>query len=62
MKTFKQFVQEQKLTGDETTLDPDFLEKQQKRERQIETRIEKPMKEIDKKAQQSLEQDIEEEE
>lgn len=50
MKTFKDYIKEQKQADDETTLDPDFLEKKQRRDRQTELRIEKPTEEIEKKA------------
>jgi hypothetical protein len=61
MKSFRNFIKEQKLTGDETTLDPDFVEKQERRKRQTEQRIEKPTQEINRKADQSLHHDMEEE-
>lgn len=51
MKRFLNFLFEQKMKEDETTLSPDFLEKKEKKDRQIEIRLEKPMKEVDKKVE-----------
>jgi len=61
MKNFKQFMREQKQAEGETTLDPDFLEKKQRRDRQTETRIEKPTEKIIDKADRDLERDMEKE-
>ena len=52
MKSFKNFINEQHLAKGETTLDPDFLEKKAKRDRQIDIRIEEPNKEVDREAEQ----------
>lgn len=49
MKSFIKFLSEQKMGEEETTLSPDFLEKKEKRDRQVELRLEKPIKEVDKK-------------
>jgi hypothetical protein len=57
MKNFKQFMREQKQAEGETTLDPDFLEKKQRRDRQTETRIEKPTEQINKKAEQHTQEE-----
>ena len=51
MKSFKNYIKEQKQAEGETTLSPDFLEKKQRRDRQTETRIEKPTEQINKKAE-----------
>ncbi len=61
MKNFKQFMREQKQAEGETTLDPDFLEKKQRRDRQTETRIEKPTEKIISKAEAESERDMEKE-
>ena len=47
---FKQYIKEQKLGSEETTLDPDFVEKKQKADQQKEFKIEKPTQDIKKKA------------
>jgi hypothetical protein len=57
MKNFKQFMREQKQAEGETTLNPDFLEKKQRRDRQTETRIEKPTEQINKKAEQHTQEE-----
>jgi len=51
MKSFKNYIKEQKQAEGETTLSPDFLEKKQRRDRQTEIRIEKPTEQINKKAE-----------
>ena len=51
MKSFRDYLREQKQAEGETTLSPDFLEKKQRRDRQTETRIEKPTEQINKKAE-----------
>ena len=51
MKSFKNYIKEQKQAEGETTLSPDFLEKKQRRDRQTEMRIEKPTEQINKKAE-----------
>ena len=51
MKSFKNYIKEQKQAEGETTLSTDFLEKKQRRDRQTETRIEKPTEQINKKAE-----------
>lgn len=51
MKSFKNYIKEQKQAEGETTLSPDFLEKKQRKDRQIELRIEKPTEQINKKAE-----------
>jgi hypothetical protein len=61
MKNFKQFMREQKQAEGETTLNPDFLEKKQRRDRQTETRIEKPTEKIISKAERELDKDMEKE-
>jgi hypothetical protein len=61
MKNFKQFMREQKQAEGETTLSPDFLEKKQRRDRQTETRIEKPTEKIISKAEAESERDMEKE-
>lgn len=61
MKNFKQFMREQKQAEGETTLNPDFLEKKQRRDRQTETRIEKPTEKIISKAEAESERDMEKE-
>ena len=52
MKSFKNYILEQHMGKEETTLSPDFLEKKEKRDRQIEKRLEEPTKEVDKEAEQ----------
>jgi hypothetical protein len=54
-------MREQKQAEGETTLDPDFLEKKQRRDRQTETRIEKPTEKIISKAEAESERDMEKE-
>lgn len=54
MKSFKNYIKEQKLGAEETTLSPEFLEKKERKDRQTEQRIEKPMKEIKKEAEQEI--------
>ncbi len=61
MKNFKQFMREQKQAEGETTLNPDFLEKKQRRDRQTETRIEKPTEKIISKAERELDKNVEKE-
>jgi len=55
MKSFKTFMYEQHMSQGETTLNPDFLEKKQKRDERIEAKIEKPIKEVDKEAEKEVE-------
>jgi hypothetical protein len=50
-------LKEQKISSGETTLDPEFLEKKQRKDRQIEQRIEKPTEKIEKKAEETLSRD-----
>ena len=57
MKSFKDYLKEQKQAEGETTLSPDFLEKKQRRDRQTETRIEKPTEQINKKAEQHTQEE-----
>ena len=57
MKSFKNYIKEQKQAEGETTLSPDFLEKKQRRDRQTETRIEKPIEQINKKAEQHTQEE-----
>lgn len=57
MKSFKSFLEEQKQAEGETTLDPDFLEKKQKKDRQTEIRIEKPTEQVTKKAEQHTQEE-----
>lgn len=54
----EKILSEQKIASGETTLDPEFLEKKQRKDRQTEQRIEKPTEKIEKKAEETLEQDI----
>jgi hypothetical protein len=54
----EKLIAEQKIASGETTLDPEFLEKKQRKDRQIEQRIEKPTEKIEKKAEETLAQDI----
>jgi len=54
----EKILSEQKIAAGETTLDPEFLEKKQRKDRQIELRIEKPTEKIEKKAEETLSQDI----
>jgi hypothetical protein len=54
MKKFKDYLREQKIASDETTLSPDFLEKKEKRDLQIETKIEKLSKEVKKEAESHM--------
>jgi hypothetical protein len=61
MKNFKTFIQEQKQSEGETTLSPDFLEKKQRRDDRVEAKIDKPMKEITKKAERMDEKEVVEE-
>lgn len=55
---FKQYIKEQKLGSEETTLDPDFVEKKQKADQQKEVKIEKPTQDIKKKAERTLDKDV----
>lgn len=57
MKSFKNYIKEQKQAEGETTLSPDFLEKKQRRDRQTETRIEKPTEQVTKKAEQHTQEE-----
>jgi len=54
----EKIIAEQKIASGETTLDPEFLEKKQRKDRQTEQRIEKPTEKIEKKAEETLAQDI----
>jgi hypothetical protein len=54
----EKLIAEQKIASGETTLDPEFLEKKQRKDRQTEQRIEKPTEKIEKKAEETLAQDI----
>jgi hypothetical protein len=54
----EKLIAEQKIASGETTLDPEFLEKKQRKDRQTEQRIEKPTEKIEKKAEETLSQDI----
>ena len=56
MKNFISFIKEQKQAEGETTLSPDFLEKKQRRDERIETKIEKPTKEINREAEIDIEE------
>ena len=57
MKSFRNYIKEQKQAEGETTLSPDFLEKKQRRDRQTETRIEKPTQEVNKKAEKHTQEE-----
>lgn len=57
MKSFKNYIKEQKQAEGETTLSPDFLEKKQRRDRQTETRIEKPTEQVNKKAEKKTQEE-----
>lgn len=57
MKSFRNYIKEQKQAEGETTLSPDFLEKKQRRDRQTETRIEKPTEQVTKKAEQHTQEE-----
>ena len=57
MKSFLNFIKEQKQAEGETTLSPDFLEKKQRKDRQTETRIEKPVEQVNKKAEQHTQEE-----
>ena len=50
MKRFKNYILEQHIGKEETTLAPDFLEKKEKRDRQVEKRLEEPTKEAEQEA------------
>lgn len=52
MKSFKNYILEQHIGKEETTLSPDFLEKKEKRDRQAEKRLEEPTQEVDNEAEQ----------
>lgn len=51
-------LKEQKLAHDETTLDPEFLEKKKRKDQQVELKIEKPSEKIHAKADQDMEKDM----
>lgn len=53
MKRFKDYIKEQHMAKGETTLDPDFTEKKEKRDRQIEKKIMEPTKEVNQEAKRT---------
>ena len=53
MKRFKDYIKEQHMAKGETTLDPDFTEKKEKRDSQIEKKIMEPTKEVEKEAKRT---------
>ena len=54
----EKLLAEQKMSEDETTLSPEFIEKKQRKDRQTEQRIEKPTEKIETKAKETLTQDV----
>jgi hypothetical protein len=55
MKSFKKFLDEQMIQKDQSTLDPDFLEKKQKKDNTISGKIENKIEEVNTDLEQAEE-------
>lgn len=58
MKRFKDYIREQHMAKGETTLDPEYTEKKEKKDKQIEKIIMKPTREAEKEAKKAETIDI----
>lgn len=58
VRILEKALHEQKLAQDETTLDPEFLEKKKRKDQQVELKLSKPSEKIHTQADQDMEKDI----
>ena len=55
MKSFAAFLREQNIKSDENTLDPNFLEKKQKKDTNVSNKIDTNINDVDKDLDQAEE-------